>query len=249
MSFPEEIPLPPQIEIETVAYCNRVCPSCLRNSDEDREAWRAWFDKSERMPTEEVRRILVEARAQLGCSVACLQHFGEPLVDDRIAGFARFAKQLGYAHAFVCTNADFLTEEMARELDGALDQMFVSLYDERSRAERQAWIAGLFSRTDLVFTDGAHVPTHFSPVFDVARLTRSNRSRPCHEPLRRMIVNHRGEMLLCCDDGIGRFGLGNVRDASLRELWFSERHRELVRALLVPGGRSVHPHCESCPRA
>ena len=143
-----------------------------------------------------------------------------------------------------------MTAAIAAELDGILDRLVVALYmDEPIKSERGRWIEQLFKTTTLQFTGGVHVPTHFSPLFDVRALARQHGDHPCSEPQRRMIVNHRGDMLLCCDDLIGHFDLGNVRERSLEDLWFSERHQTLVRSLQQRGGRAIHSHCLSCPRA
>ena len=85
-------------------------------------------------------------------------------------------------------------------------------------------------------------------LFPVKLLSERYAGNPCGEPIKRMIVNHRGDMLMCCDDMIGNFALGNVHEQSLEELWFSERHQDLLLALEQPGGRACHQHCLSCPR-
>ena len=123
----------------------------------------------------------------------------------------------------------------------------VALYDKTKAVKREREIRTLLRRTLLTFTDGGHITTHFSPLYPVEELARSHAGHPCHEPIRRMIVNHRGEMLMCCDDLIGNFDLGNVKDHTIEELWFSEKHQDLVLALEKPGGRT-HPYCKSCPR-
>jgi radical SAM protein with 4Fe4S-binding SPASM domain len=243
------IPLFDHLEIETSSRCNRSCAACIRNSHPDREALRPWFEDA-LLPTEAIERIFREAR-DLGFSgPVCLQHYNEPVLDERLAELGRKAKLLGFSYVFTCTNGDLVTEAKAAELDGCFDEILVALYmAEPVKSRREAWLRSLFRQTLLTFTGGGFIPTHFSPLYDVAALAAQHRALPCREPLRRMIVNHRGDMLLCCDDVIGHFELGNIRDHSLEELWFGERHQSLVRALGEPGGRSAHPHCQSCPRA
>ena len=190
-------------------------------------------------------------------TVPCaLQHYNEPLQDSRIAAFGRRARALGFPHVFICTNGDFITEAVAAELDGAFHELQVALYmDEPAKGRRQQWLATLFRETRLHFTGGGHIPTHFSPLFDVAALAHQNRIHPCGEPLRRLIINHRGDMLLCCDDLAGHFGLGNIRDHTVEQLWFGDRHQDLVLALQsswtrTPAGTSkdlAGPHPNRSP--
>jgi radical SAM protein with 4Fe4S-binding SPASM domain len=69
---------------------------------------------------------------------------------------------------------------------------------------------------------------------------------PCHRPLIRMLIQYDGEMCNCCEDTHGAFGLGNVYEHSLEELWFSERHREIVESLIA-GEREKYRLCRNCP--
>lgn len=242
------IPMFEQLEIETRSTCNRVCPGCMRNSYPDRDQVAPWFEPND-LPTDTVLRLFDEAWSMGFHGTVCLQHYNEPLQDARLGAFVRAAKERGFAYVFTCTNADLLTEERAAELDGVLDELLVALYmDEPQKSKREAFVRSLFGRTRLSFTGGGFIPTHYTPLYPAASLARQHAGRPCSEPLRRMIVNHRGDMLMCCDDLLGHFGLGNVRDHTIEELWFGERHQDLVASLQQAGGRGVHPHCLSCPR-
>jgi len=233
------LPLFPQLELETHSLCNRRCPACLRECHPDREAVRPWAEGKDFMPTSLVRRLLSEA-SSLGCRSVCLQHYCEPLLDPRLPYFGRAAQDLDYEQVFACTNGDHLTPELARDLDGVFTLLIVALYGQ-GQPEREARLRGLFVRTLLQFTGGHHFPPHFGAV-----PTEPCLDRPCLEPARRMVVNHRGDMLLCCDDMVGNFGLGNVYGSSIRELWGSEAHERLVTTLRE--GRRVHPYCQACPR-
>jgi radical SAM protein with 4Fe4S-binding SPASM domain len=69
---------------------------------------------------------------------------------------------------------------------------------------------------------------------------------PCHRPLIRMIVQYDGTVANCCEDTFGSFDLGNVYEQSLEELWFSERHVEIIKDL-VAGARGKYGLCLNCP--
>jgi radical SAM protein with 4Fe4S-binding SPASM domain len=245
----KRIPLFGQLEIETKASCNRTCEGCIRNSHPNREVVKPWFDDNARMETATLERLLGEAWNMGFRGTVCLQHYNEPLQDPRIAELGSLVKRTGFSRVFMCTNADLMDEARAAELDGVFDEMLVALYmNEPVKSRREAWLRTLFKSTKLTFTGGTHIATHFSAAFPVEWMANRNIKNPCSEPLRRLIINHRGDMLMCCDDMTGNFDLGNVREKSLEELWFSDRHQDMVLALQKRGGRSVHPHCESCPR-
>jgi radical SAM protein with 4Fe4S-binding SPASM domain len=256
------IPMFGMLEIETRSTCNRRCAACIRNSHPDREAIRSWFEENE-LSLDAIYRVMCQVR-EMGCRTVALQHYNEPLEDKRLAHIAAMARSIGFESILAATNADLMTPERATELDGKFDRLDVALYPTsqhpykrlsnpemvgpEEHQAREAWLRSLFHRTRLNVVLTPHVPSHFSPIHPVAELAARYASHPCHEPTSRMIVNHRGDMLMCCQDVIGHFGLGSVHDTSVDKLWYSERHQSFVRALSKDGGRSVHPHCLSCPQ-
>ena len=201
------------------------------------------------LETATFQRLLLEAWDMGFRGAVCLQHYNEPLQDARIAGLGTLVKETGFPYVFICTNADLMDELRAAGLDGVFDEMLVALYmNEPVKSWREAWLRTLFKSTKLTFTGGSHIATHYSPAFPVEWMIKRHANNPCSEPLRRFIINHRGDMLMCCDDMTGNFNLGNVHEQSLEELWYSDRHQDMVLALQKRGGRFVHPHCQSCPR-
>lgn len=245
----KKIKLFKRLEIETFSNCNRKCVTCLRNSIPDRESTKSWFGNNE-LPIEDIERVLKQS-IQMGFKgEVCLSHYNEPMMDDRIVDIAKMTKSMGFSRVFMCSNGDYLTEELASNLDGVLDDIGISLYmDEPNLSKRRDWIRTLFKKTKLSpIQPGVHMATHCSPTFDVASLVRNHQSNPCHHPTVRMIVNHKGQMLLCCDDLTNNFDLGSVHESTVEELWFSEKHQNYVLSLSKRNGRSVHPHCMSCPR-
>jgi radical SAM protein with 4Fe4S-binding SPASM domain len=256
------IPMFRMLEIETRSTCNRRCAACIRNSHPDREAVRSWFEENE-LSLDTIYRVLSQVR-EMGCTIVALQHYNEPLEDKRLATIAAMARSIGFESIWAATNADLMTPARAAELDGKFDQLDVALYPtsehpykrlrdpkivgpERQHA-REAWLRMLFHKTRLNIVLTPHVASHFSPIHPVAELTARYASHPCHEPTSRMIVNHRGDMLMCCQDVIGHFELGSVHETAVDKLWYSEKHQSFVRTLSKSGGRSVHPHCLSCPQ-
>jgi radical SAM protein with 4Fe4S-binding SPASM domain len=209
------------------------------------------------MPTVVVKRLISEAADMGFKGYLNLQFFNEPLMDNRIAEFGRYAKAKGcFELVRFFSNADLLDEERARELDGAFDQLEIALYDSvggaslvNGRAEREAEIRSWFKVTRIVFTGGSHVITHFSPLPGLSDAIARARPLPCtFDVQERLIISHTGEMLLCCDDINHLWNLGNIYDHTLSELWYSDKHQEIINTLSQPGGRMAYEYCRSCPR-
>lgn len=237
-----------KLALETISTCNRICPTCIRNSFPEREKVQDWFDFNY-MPTETAHKALEEwSTLDLG-SVVCLSHFNEPIMDHRIADIAAYAKSFDQ-FVYFNTNGDLLDETIAKRLDGVLDRIRVALYIENldKRETRAKWIFSLFNKTEVVFVPSDHIPTHFSSKFDVKSLSFKYRNNICLEPMRRVIINHRGQYNLCCEDINGIFALGAFPETSIKEYWISADHIKLLSNLMLREGRFIHSHCLACPR-
>jgi radical SAM protein with 4Fe4S-binding SPASM domain len=249
----DRIPLFRLLEIETHSECNRKCVTCLRNSIPDRESVASWFE-SNSLSIDDIKRVLEQSIALGFAGEVCLSHYNEPLMDDRIVDIVMLVKSLGLRKKiFFGSNGDFLTEDLAKRLDGNVNYIGFALYmGEPVLSKRIAWIRSLFNKTQITIGPGApevqHMATHFSPVFDLVQLRQKHENNVCIRPQKRLIVNHMGQMLLCCDDLTGNFDLGTIHESTVEELWYSEKHQNFVRELSKPGGRKVHSHCLSCPR-
>lgn len=162
----------------------------------------------------------------------CLSHYNEPLMDNRIIEISEMVKSYNRFLIYLVTNGDFLTKELASELDRLLDSIFISLYD--NNLERKVWVESLFKKTEVNIV-GRHSQTHFIPP-----IRRHTRIPGCRT--NRLIINHRRQYLLCCEDMIGNFDLGKFPDISLHDFWFGKRRREILR------NRNSQPYCSTCPR-
>ena len=239
--------------IETHSYCNRRCKTCLRQTYPDRLALAGRWPEDIRtswLPDDVVCRLIDEA-AEMGFrGWLCLQDFNEPLFDERIVAFAKYAKSKKvFREIYANTNGDMLDEELAKQLDGAFDSLHISLYGGRdSQKERKAKYPSWFEKTKLTW-GGSHVVTHYSPFPNLQKCIDTYLDYPCiHEVQKRMIISYTGKMLLCCEDIGSVWDLGNVYESSLKDLWFSPRHTEIVETLAVSGGRRNYSYCSICPR-
>ena len=238
------------IDFETISTCNRVCPTCIRNSHPDRNKIRSWFFPN-LLPVEIIEEALDQCVEMGFAGGVCLSHYNEPLMDKRIADIAGLVKSYGtFRPIFMNTNGDFLTKEIAQSLDGVLDKIIVSLYmDEPKKSERARWVESLFKTTKVdSITMSDHIATHFSPSFDVKKLAEAHINNRCTEPQLRVVINHQSQFLLCCDDVVGNFDLGYFPETSIKDYWFGDKHQQIVKDLMENGGRRKHPYCSTCPR-
>ena len=245
------IPLFKQANFETCSTCNRVCPTCIRNSHPDRQALQSWFEP-EYLPIKAIKDVL-EQCIDLGfIGSVCLSHYNEPLMDERISDISRMVRSYDqFSKVYFHSNGDLLNEDLASDLDGALDEIIFTLYmNDPVKSKRAEWIKSLFKKTKVdIIVDSKHIATHFSPAYDVKALAEQYKNNPCtSEPQQHLIINHRGEYLLCCEDVIGNYDLGTIFQTSVEDYWFGDKHIGIVTDLMGAGGRLKYEYCATCPR-
>jgi hypothetical protein len=234
------------MDFETIGNCNRTCPTCIRNSHPDREELESFFGPNY-LPEGLIYEAIDQAIAMGYRGPVCLAHYNEPTMDERLPEIARKVRsysELDTVH--INTNGDFMTPELAAELDGTLDYINVSLYmKDPIKSERAAWIPTLFKKTKIrVNPDKGHRPTHFTPAFNLEGLIKVAQEMACHP--NRLIINHRRRYLMCCEDVIGNFDLGTFPEIGIKDHW-DGRRKKIAQDLSKAGGRAGYAYCMSCP--
>jgi radical SAM protein with 4Fe4S-binding SPASM domain len=256
------MPLFQRLLIETQANCNRDCWFCPRTFDHSGVYKDASGHSSfAQMPTETVLGLLDQAQALGFTGLVTFFFFSEPLLDRRNIAFARAARDRGL-RPYLHTNGDVLrvNDALAEAVQDTYEFVVVGLYDYETSEDLEtdrAWWRERLPRADLGFSYVRPVAAPELPTLGIPRALVPTDVRagipdvtfangPCSRPLQRMIIRHDGAMCNCCEDLHAQFGLGNVHEATLADLWFSERHVEIARDLLA-GHREDYPLCAACP--
>jgi 2-deoxy-scyllo-inosamine dehydrogenase (SAM-dependent)/8-amino-3,8-dideoxy-alpha-D-manno-octulosonate transaminase len=257
-----KIPLFERLQIESQSNCNRSCWFCPRTYDRTGK----YLDAEGRpvinqMPTEKIIELLDEAQAMGFQGRVAFYHYSEPLLDSRNIMLAWEAKQRGMK-PYLHTNGDVLRRDnmLCEAVKKVYGLIVVGLYDYKTNEEleeaKRYWqdrLAGTklefspvgLSSASVAYSIGiprALVPS--DPRTVAPDLAFGN--GPCHRPLIRMLIQYDGEVCNCCEDTSGAFNLGNLYQQSLEQLWFSERHIQVLQDLIA-GRREKYSLCRNCP--
>jgi radical SAM protein with 4Fe4S-binding SPASM domain len=260
--FNTRIPLFERLLIESQSNCNRSCWFCPRTYDRTGKYLDGMGEPVlQQMPTDKILDLLDQAHAMGFQGHVAFHHYSEPLLDKRSIRLAREARMRDM-RPYLHTNGDVLKrdDDLCMQVKDLYEYIAVGLYDYETNEEleeaKRYWqirLAGAnlkFSPIGLSGTRSAHstgIPRALVPPdARMLGLDLTYANAPCHRPLMRMIIQYDGTIANCCEDTTGAFHLGNVYEHSLKELWFSERHREILDDL-VAGRREKYPLCEKCP--
>ena len=261
-NFKNRIRLFDRLLIESQSNCNRSCWFCPRTYDRTGKYLDA-IGRSvlHQMPTDKILDLLDQAQALGFRGHVAFHHYSEPLLDKRNISLAREAKVRGMKPS-LHTNGDVLKHDdaLCAEVKDIYESIVVGLYDYETNEEleetKQYWqnrLAGTslkFSPIGLSGGRSAHstgIPRALVP--PDARMVGPDLTyahAPCDRPLMRMIIQYDGTVANCCEDTFGSFNLGNIYEHSLEDLWFSERHVEIVEDLIA-GRREKYSLCRNCP--
>jgi len=204
------------------------------------------------MASEKVYSILNEL-SNLGYSGRITFHrLSESLLDPRYLDFVKYTKNKGMKvedH----TNGDVLmnNKTLCKQLDGLVDTFVVGLYDYKSKSEREElkrfWI-NKFQKTNIRFSTPIEEPVirQNSGIYPGAEKDKKILGLPCTRRLSGLLIRYDGGVQLCCEDDACGFNLGNVFEQSIEEIWWSDRHIQIVNDLKKPGSRHNYELCSQC---
>lgn len=259
--------LPNFIEIETSTYCNRRCSFCP-NSIYDRGTKQRLIDK------ELFRKIAAELGSAGYQGAVALHNYNEPLFDPFLYEHLKtLADNIPDSKRMILTNGDILTREKLTELDSLGTNLIrIALYSYvQSPIETIiAHARNLGLDTQPVVNDDGIVSKLKFNNMEVSYLVPNmglftNRgglleknvlSEPCYLPLISSAIDVDGNMKICCeiypvDELHKRHGiLGNLKDKSFFDLWFSTEYNQLRVDLLKNDKKNkICRKCRKVPKS
>lgn len=229
------------VQIETHNECTRKCWFCkFSQKRQDPELLQ--------MPDSVFDRIVGELGAARFAGRISLYGINEPLMDARLRDrIEKIRKVCPHAFLSIDTNGDLLTTEIIKQFEAAgLDAMMINAYDtpalERAfRYERER----IVTVSDFRQAEGRVENRGGSILRKTESFGKALQDRGCERPFRSLQIRANGDVVLCCADMYGDVVAGNVREATLEQLWNSAKFVN-VRNRLRKRGRRDLPLCETC---
>ncbi len=234
------------IEVETVNRCNGNCSFCpVNRKDDPREkaVMEQWLFED-----------IVDQLAEAGYRGRFTTFSNnEPLLDGRIIDFNRYAREkLPDARMHLFTNGTLLTIDKFIALADILDELVIDNYHQglelikpcreieeycRERPELRKKVTIVLRKPEEILTSrGGLAPNR--------KQLRDYGDDRCILPFKQMVVRPDGKVSLCCNDALGKYTLGDLKEERLLDVWFGPRFR-MVRERLYEG-RKEWGDCRHC---
>ncbi len=236
------------ISIETRTDCNLKCKFCPQSTS----------PRTRLVMTEDIFKKIIDGLAEIHfAGRICPGINNEPLLDDRIVSFIGYARQkCPLSFLELISNGTLLDEELLLELFAAgLDSLIVNDY-RKDRQEhpyrlsknhdRIAQISKTMFRKKIRITLRSTDETLGTRAGNIIREKKTALSlkRFCALPFTRMWIQPEGKVVLCCEDYSYDEIMGDVKENSLSEIWFSDKYKR-IRNEIYKGDRKAKI-CEKC---
>ena len=229
------------IEIETVNRCNGICSFCPVSKGNEHRPYALMDEKVFRKIIDELSEMNYDGRLALFSN-------NEPLLDDRIVEFHRYArKKLPNARMHLYSNGTLMTREIFEELIMYLvSALFTGSLIPASRMVKEyAEIhPEIVKKVTIVLRKPNEILT--SRGGDAPNRTQIHieNNISCVQPFQQLIIRPDGKVSLCCNDPLGRETMGNVTENSLDEIWYGEAFENVRKRIFY--GRENFEHCKNC---
>ena len=203
------------VSLEISTACNRRCSYCPQSVSPMPKA---------HMREDVFRRCVEHLEAMQFKGELNLSSYSEPLLDERLVRFVgTLAERVPGAWIRIYTNGDFLTHDIAKQLQdaGAWD-ILVTLHEPNPSLHCQS-LAEEFNG----FIHISRIGTHY--MMDRAKAVSVPGAMPqvnCSYMLKHIVVGYDGTVLLCCNDYHREHTWGNVMNETLQQIWDRPSFRE-----------------------
>ncbi len=234
------------VEIETVNRCNGGCSFCPVSVKNEKREYVKMTDQLFKKIIDQLAEIDYSGRLALFSN-------NEPLLDDRILDFHKYAREkLLNARMHLYTNGTLLTKEIFVELIKYLDELIIDNYNQnldlipaskmiKEYAEENPEIK---QKVTIVLRKPNEILT--SRGGDAPNRTEVNIENgiSCVHPFQQLIIRPDGKVSLCCNDPLGKSTMGDANEESLLDIWNGEKFN-FVRKQII-NGRENYEHCKRC---
>ena len=187
---------------------------------------------------------IIDALASLNyCGRISPHLYGEPLLDERLPALIDYArKKCPNAYIAINTNGDLLNESLFKRLlaKGA-DALIVTNYDREEKLELELLAKRYPLHMHLRNCGDFKIVNRAGKIFD----QKITSSLPCLRPASQLIINWKGEVLLCCNDFYARYVMGAIAEESIPEIWKNQKFGSYRNDLRL-GHRSKIEICRFC---
>jgi len=236
-----------KIFIETVSYCNNDCSFCPAST-------KIGAKSPENFMTEDLYMKVLNELVHISFSGSVAFYCNnEPLLDERLSSWIKVARSLLKTNFFyLYTNGMFINIRLANQLFKAgLNRLIIDNYNDKHElvpSVKELIDCSSFLKGEVIVnyrfkTD--YLGNRAGQSANAAFFLKEPLRIMCIRPLREIVIGYDGTVPLCCADGLWKMVMGNVKETSIKDIWFSDSFKKIKRSLLNKN-RDCTEICKKC---
>jgi radical SAM protein with 4Fe4S-binding SPASM domain len=218
------------VQLETITTCNRKCWYCPNSKYKKPYAI---------MPTSMYEKVIDQLQSINYKGIFSPHFYGEPLLDKRLPDLISYAREkLPKSLIRVYTNGDFFTEELFMKLiNKGVDEFFITDHDasltkDGKLVEKETFISKFRNGLEKKFQDKIILyKLDNKTLNNRAGLVEVKAKKKERCDIRAVIIDHKGNVLLCCQDYFTKHSFGNINDIHVKEIWDSKNFKSVRQKL------------------
>lgn len=247
-ALPNENALFNKVFIETISYCNNDCAFCPASA-------KGGVKKPGNLMPESLYIKILNELASISFTGSIAFHCNnEPLLDARLSSLIKIARGLLKSSFFyLYTNGILINANLVNGLFASgLNRIIINNYNDdqhklnpsirilldNSADLRGEVIINYRAKTDYFGNRAGQSP-------NAGGFLKKPLKIQCLKPSTEMVIGYDGTVPLCCADGLWKEVMGNVKNSSLKDVWFSDFFKR-VRMALAKGDRNCSEICRVC---
>ncbi|MBN2368723.1 SPASM domain-containing protein [Candidatus Woesearchaeota archaeon] len=226
-----------QVTIETTSQCNRRCSYCPVSVKPRKKAL---------LKSEVFRKVIDELAKMEYSGSLWFSHFSEPLMDKRLADFVRYARsRLPKAYIVITSNGDMLTEQLFYELERAgISKIYVTFHNEKKMQGKYGLVRSLRKKSKKILFRNLSSNSLLMSRGGLVKVKNKETMDFCGFPSNTLVIDVTGNVVLCCEDYLGKYSFGNVEKESIAEIWQKPKFRKIRKDTMA--GRFSLDICRHC---
>jgi len=230
------------IEIETATKCNRKCEYCVNSK----------YNRGDNHMNEKLYIKIIHNLKEIGFEGRLSPHFyNEPFLDNKLLKLIYYAKNnIPNLIIDVFTNGDFLTVHTYYKMKHAgVDKFTVTAHDALTYRQISNLLVKLNVRDISLRKSYNLYKMNRGGLLDIDTIKVDY----CNYPSNYLIVNYKGEVVLCCNDFFCHHVFGDLKKENIIDVWNSTKFCTIRNELrsgifkydickLCTGHKKTHTH-------
>jgi len=226
-----------QVEIETQTICNRKCKICPNSI----------YSKGNHRMDLGLYRLVLEQLAEINYDGRIVLNLhNEPLLDFRLPSLIEEAKlKVPKSTVIIYTNGSLLKNKLEAIVEAGIDGIVVSQYEKGLQKEIEEFIKELpKEKKQIIRYRVLKDKQKLSTWGGLVKVKNPQVKKYCFQASTDLIIDWKGNVLLCCNDYFSEYSFGNLKKESILDIWNKEEYKEIKKELRK--GNFILEICKFC---